>query len=151
MHRSQNYEIWETLTLKHEICKKLKFCQFGKKFCIHFRPFLGSVDRALQQNPYFRQVHDKSNHIKCDYCDYSSFQPYMLKRHIEKQHNKSKQYKCNLCEKVFYAPGYLRAHQQRTHNKKKQFVCDKCDKAFEKKTQWAQHLFETHNIVYQYK
>ena len=112
------------------------------------RTVAARIQYRLQSSSSF---HDKSNHIKCDYCDYSSFQPYMLKRHIEKQHNKSKQYKCNLCEKVFYAPGYLRAHQQRTHNKKKQFVCDKCDKAFDKKTQWAQHLFETHNIVYQYK
>ena len=139
------------IKIKNCISKNLNFVNFQRDFVQTFGSFLGFVGCALQQNPYFRQVHDKSNHIKCDYCDYSSFQPYMLKRHIEKQHNKSKQYKCNLCEKVFYAPGYLRAHQQRTHNKKKQFVCDKCDKAFEKKTQWAQHLFETHNIVYQYK
>ena len=40
-----------------------------------------------------RQVHEKANHVKCDHCSYSSFQPYLLKKHIERQHTTTNEYK----------------------------------------------------------
>ena len=39
-----------------------------------------SSSRSLSDHK--RQVHEKANHIKCSHCDYTTFQPYMMKRHI---------------------------------------------------------------------
>ena len=102
------------------------------------------------RNDHIRQVHDKSNHIKCDFCDYSSFQPYMLKRHIQRQHNKSTKYQCDLCPYFTYVEGTISVHKRRIHEKTKCFVCHDCNKTFDKKDDYAKHLLLTHNIVYQY-
>ena len=102
------------------------------------------------RNDHIRQVHDKSNHIKCDFCDYSSFQPYMLKRHIQKQHDKSTKYQCDLCPYFTYDKGRIPIHNRRVHENAKNYVCNECNKAFDRKPAYAKHLLRTHNVVYQF-
>ena len=99
---------------------------------------------------HLKQVHDKSNHVKCDECPYTTFQPYMLKRHKFTKHNQSTKYECDLCSYYTFHHNYLKTHKRRIHNKTKSFVCDKCDKAYDKKDAYAKHLLGSHNIVYQY-
>ena len=100
---------------------------------------------------HLKQVHDKSNHIKCDECSYTTFQPYMLKKHKLSKHTKSTKYECDLCSYSSFSHKYLRTHKMRVHCKTKAFVCDMCDKQFDKKDNYAKHLLQNHNIVYQYK
>ena len=54
-----------------------------------------------------RQVHEKANHVKCDHCSYSSFQPYLLKKHIERQHTTTNEYKCDQCSYSTYSLQYI--------------------------------------------
>ena len=99
---------------------------------------------------HWRQVHDKANHIKCDECSYTTFQPYMLKKHKLRQHTKSTKYKCDLCSYYTFDHGSINVHKRRIHNKNRCFVCDKCDRAYDKKDAYAKHLLQSHSIVYQY-
>ena len=54
-----------------------------------------SSNRSLSDHR--RQVHEKANHIKCDHCKFTTFQPYMLKKHIQRQHTKTTLYQCEQC------------------------------------------------------
>ena len=108
-----------------------------------------SSNRSLSDHR--RQVHEKANHIKCSHCDFSTFQPYMLKKHIQRQHTKTTKYECDQCTYTTYDYHAIGVHKKR-HDKTKVIQCSECDKAFvkEKRREYAQHLLQSHNIVYQW-
>ena len=107
-----------------------------------------SSNRSLADHR--RQVHEKANHIKCQHCPFTAFQPYLMKRHVLRQHTKTTKYECHQCEYFTYDIGSINVHKRRVHNKVKSFQCAGCDKRFEKKRDYASHMLKTHNIVYQY-
>ena len=100
---------------------------------------------------HFKQVHDKSNHVKCDQCDFSTFQPYMLKRHKLEKHDRSTKYDCDQCSFTTYYAGRLRTHKRRVHDKYKPNKCTECNESFDAKYKLAMHMLAEHNIVYKYK
>ena len=108
-----------------------------------------SSNRSLSDHR--RQVHEKANHIKCQHCDFTTFQPYMLKKHIQRQHTKTTKYECDQCSYTTYDYHAIGVHKKR-HDKTKVIQCRECDKAFvkEKRREYAQHLLQSHNIVYQW-
>ena len=97
-----------------------------------------------------KQVHDKSNHIKCDQCDFSTFQPCMLKKHM-KSHDKSKTYKCPQCNFTTHVKERLPPHIRSVHEKIRPHKCTECDNSFQAKSRLAVHMLREHNIVYKYK
>ena len=100
-----------------------------------------------------RQVHDKSNHIKCDLCSFTTFQPYMLKRHKQRNHDKSTKYDCDIggCNFFTYDKGRLRVHKRGVHEKIKPHKCTECTSSYQTKYRLAVHMLREHNIVYKYK
>ena len=99
---------------------------------------------------HFKQIHDKSNHVKCPHCHFTTFKPYILKRHIQRQHDKTTKYECDQCSFFTYDCGSIKVHKRRIHNKTLSFECSECEKKFEKRKKYAEHLLQSHNIVYQY-
>lgn len=97
-----------------------------------------------------RQVHEKGSHMACDQCEFTAFQPYLMKRHVVRKHTKTTKYECDQCSYYTFDVGAISVHKRRVHQKTQIFKCDQCDKGFEKRVPYAQHLLQSHNIVYQY-
>ena len=138
-----------------------------------------SCNRSLSDHK--RQVHDKSNHvsfvnyskkgnllwmtlqyknsknflflfqIKCDLCNFTTFQPYMLKRHKQRNHDKTTKYDCDQCNFFTYDKGRLRVHKRGVHEKIKPHKCSECTSTYQTKYRLAVHMLREHNIVYKYK
>ena len=97
----------------------------------------------------------KINLNPCFQCQFTSFQPYVLKQHILKKHTKTVKYECDECSFSTYS-GHkaVRMHKKKMHNVGKDlrpFQCSECEKNYKSKGNLADHLFEVHNIVYQYE
>ena len=107
-----------------------------------------SSNRSLAD--HHRQIHDKANHIKCDHCPYTTFQPFMMKRHILRKHTKTIKYQCELCSYFTYDVGSINVHKRRQHARSNAIKCSGCDKEFQKKKELAIHMLKAHNTVYQY-
>jgi hypothetical protein len=108
-----------------------------------------SCNRSLSDHK--RQVHDKSNHIKCEQCNFTTFQPYMLKRHKLRNHDRTNKYDCDQCNFFTYDKGRLRVHKRGVHEKIKPHKCTECDSTYQTKYRLAVHMLREHNIVYKYK
>ena len=113
------------------------------------------------QNGYFESgdpccpVYIKSIWTRDFQCQFTSFQPYVLKQHILKKHTKTVKYECDECSFSTYS-GHkaVRMHKKKMHNVGKDlrpFQCSECEKNYKSKGNLADHLFEVHNIVYQYE
>ena len=97
-----------------------------------------------------KQFHDKSNHIKCDLCDFTSFEPYRIKKHKQLKHE-AKHLKCNECGYACSTQQNLRRHISEVHLKIRPHKCTKCDMAYERKRPLALHMLQEHNILLKYK
>ena len=105
--------------------------------------------------------------LKCDYCDYETFDKYDIRdhtarrheerkfvcptcgktygvksdltQHLKYQHTSAGKCVCHLCGKTFTAPRYLASHMQR-HNGVKRHKCPICDKGFFEKCKMIAHM-----------
>ena len=95
-------------------------------------------------------MHDKSNHMKCDECPYTTFQPYMLKKHKLRQHDKSIKYSCDAsgCTFFSYALNELKSHIRGVHEKIKPHKCSECTCCYSTKYRLSVHMLREHGIVY---
>ena len=98
---------------------------------------------------HIKQYHDKSNHIKCRYCDYTSFQPNLVKKHEEIKHLKVTFHKCNLCKFESYNLCSLKKHIRTVHEKERKFECQECGNKYQAKKRLLEHLMQDHNILSQ--
>jgi hypothetical protein len=107
-----------------------------------------ATDRRLFEHR--KSVHEKSSHVKCDYCDFTAWQPHLVKRHMEGKHIRSTKYECDKCKFVAYEKKSFRLHQRRVHEKDLgKYKCSECGKGFTIRTNYMQHLLRSHDIVYQ--
>ena len=60
-------------------------------------------------------VHFKTNKLKCDQCDYSTFRKACLANHILYVHRKVKNFSCDLCEKKFAYRRERKKHMESKH------------------------------------
>ncbi|XP_055314295.1 zinc finger protein 726-like [Sitodiplosis mosellana] len=76
-------------------------------------------------------LHNSPDVFKCDVCNESLPNRYVLKRHNDWHSNK---YYCDTCQKSFTCSNHLKDHLKthRNHNSENQrnFICDVCDKRF---------------------
>merc|ERR1712004_368057 len=121
---------------------------FKRTSNVTYVAFFLSSTRTLSDHK--KQVHDKANHIKCDLCDFSTYEPYRLKRHKQTKHEKI-QYHCDLCDYSSTYKSSLKKHKLAKHEKIKPHQCTKCEKNFYSKQNLANHYLCAHNILYQYQ
>ena len=88
--------------------------------------------------------------MKCDECPYTTFQPYMLKKHKLRQHDKSIKYNCDVsgCNSFFYALTELKSHKTKVHEKIKSHKCPECTSSYPNKSRLSLHMLREHGIVY---
>lgn len=86
-------------------------------------------DDTNQDNPTDLPEIEPTTTTKCNICDATFKNKYLLKRHIKNVHATAKPYKCDQCEGSFTSQVYLNAHK-RYHNKERAYICSYCGKGF---------------------
>ena len=73
----------------------------------------------LKMEPVLPSIY-KINLNPCSQCQFTSFQPYVLKQHILKKHTKTIKYECDECSFSTYS-GHkaVRMHKKKMHNGQK--------------------------------
>jgi KRAB domain-containing zinc finger protein len=79
------------------------------------------------RDPSVKPPYKKVAKIKCNYCDYISYDRSMLESHINGYHNKIKPYTCEHCNKSFTGHHNLKRHLQ-SHKNTKSKMCEVCSK-----------------------
>jgi len=133
-----------TLDSSKKIVKELNFNAYACDQCDK----VFKSDRTLLGHK--RQVHDKASHIKCEHCEYSTFETYRMKLHMLQKHMEATKYPCDKCSFVTNIPSILSKHKQFKHEKVRPYPCTECNRKFEVKMKMADHMLKAHNIVYQY-
>ena len=112
------------------------------------------------------------NMRKCEYenCDFHSYNPRDIKRHVEVIHLKEKNYQCEYCEEKFSYFEYMKKHIKVRHlglgekceicnksvmdmsthlrqhsNNSKKFKCEHCEKNFSQKSNLKKHVAKIHD------
>ena len=77
---------------------------------------------------HVRDVHERKH--KCNACDKSFGQTYLLEKHKKIVHLGLRPFICDMCHEAYPTNSELRSHQRKAHNKEKPFQCSKCSKTF---------------------
>ena len=93
---------------------------------------------------HVKSVHERNNSFKCEICDYTCPQKWILKQHLESVHEGKKLFKCDICEYSCSQKGHLTIHVSSVHERKKPFKCDICDKNFSQKQSMKNHFAIVH-------
>ena len=109
-------------------------------------------DKASKLSAHTRKEHPikVTPSIKCDQCDYHTFEQYRLKKH-KATHDKSLRIRCNQCDVICSSKPNLRRHIKSIHEGIKPATCSECGKSYEGNRSLAMHLLREHNILYKYK
>ena len=98
------------------------------------------------------QEHEKEKHkYKCEECDYTTFEPDRIRKHIGSMHRVQKDFKCTLCEFVTNAKTRLNQHMTKRHgsNFTKIHNCPHCDHKDYNLSDFRKHILDAHNVIYQ--
>ena len=101
--------------------------------------------KGILSSKHFKEVHPKSDTIKCNACEDTSFQNCNLKKHINIVHNKEKEIKCSSCDYTTDEIEDLNKHIKQVHNKIKVFQCNRCTYTGCKRNQIQRHIKNVHN------
>ena len=100
------------------------------------------------------QDHEKDKHKhRCDKCDYSTYESYRLKKHVNTVHKAPKDFKCIQCDYVTNDKKNLYNHEVDQHQinrgNLKVYTCDHCNngRMFRHIGSLGIHLLNVHNVV----
>jgi len=88
---------------------------------------------------------------KCQFCTYSTIQPYRLKLHMDAVHLQIRNFKCELCSFTAAQRFQLKDHKARVHDKIRNFKCELC--SFSSATGYAlkKHKQTVHEKIRNFK
>ncbi|XP_055314296.1 transcription factor grauzone-like [Sitodiplosis mosellana] len=134
-----NIEIPDYVDASCDMCPATTFITF-KEMQSHYSETHKSVGSVSCCQKKYLQLSRFSDHIawhtnpdtfKCDVCNKSLPNRYILKQHNDWHSNK---YYCHTCQKSFPRRNLLRnhleKHKNRNREKQRNFICDMCDKRF---------------------
>ena len=103
-------------------------------------------------NNHIKQVHDKSNHVKCEHCPNTYAYPSELKKHILSKHTAKTKFPCSYswCSYVTNRKQDLKIHTQRVHEKELRYKCTLCEGQFHEPAILQKHMLTEHDIFYKY-
>ena len=135
-------KIREVKVVEDEIsmCRKVKCEECGK--------FVKS-ERVLAD--HIKQMHRKWTHtLFCGECDWSTFEPYRLKKHMREKHDDA-QYHCNKCNWSTRSRWVYGNHMKRHDKKLRSYKCPECNEGFLTKHQVKLHMWSEHGLIYKYQ
>ncbi|XP_022828560.1 zinc finger protein 569-like [Spodoptera litura] len=92
----------------------------------------------IQENPSLRRIEKKQPNLKCEQCDYKTWNNTLLDCHMNRHHLKVKPYVCHICSKDFIGKHLLKKHIE-THDMKS-VTCMVCLKSFANSICLKMHL-----------
>lgn len=92
----------------------------------------------IQENPSLRRIEKKQPNLKCEQCNYKTWNNTLLDCHMNRHHLKVKPYVCHICSKDFIGKHLLKKHIE-THNMKS-VTCMVCLKSFANSICLKMHL-----------
>ena len=101
-------------------------------------------DAAAVCGPEDKHTLDKPH--KCDVCDYSATQEWILKRHIRAKHSLKKPHKCDECNYSATTAWNLKIHIQAKHSLEKPHKCDECDHSAVSASALKTHIQAKHSF-----
>ena len=95
----------------------------------------------MKEKNSFLGVHEKTLHLKCDFCEKAFSLEAHLKGHIRSAHTGlKKDLKCKFCQEVFSELLQLKTHTENVHQNATEWRCDFCDNVYERNTQINAHI-----------
>merc|ERR1712226_466520 len=82
--------------------------------------------------------------FKCEKCDYTTKQKYLLQRHVKFVHDKIRPFKCTKCEMSFGQKAHLSSHNRSIHDKLRPFNCEFCPHSASEKGNLDKHIRAVH-------
>ena len=99
----------------------------------------------MKEKNSFLGVHEKTLHLKCDFCEKAFSLEAHLKGHIRSAHTGlKKDLKCKFCQEVFSELLQLKTHTENVHQNATEWRCDFCDNVYERNTQLNAHIHKDH-------
>ncbi|XP_026744098.1 oocyte zinc finger protein XlCOF6-like isoform X2 [Trichoplusia ni] len=93
----------------------------------------------LEENPDLKGSKKQTPKLKCEQCDYITWNNTLLECHMNRHHLKIKPYVCHICSKDFIGKHLLKKHIE-THQLDKSVVCMVCLKSFANSACLKMHL-----------
>lgn len=95
------------------------------------------------------QVEDKKKPFKCNLCENSYKEDWLLTKHVAFVHEKQMPFKCNLCLATFAQGQILTNHKITVHKGKRSYKCCVCNQYFVEKQHLIVHNKRRHSGIKQ--
>ena len=100
----------------HEDFKCLK-CDYASSYKLNLAIHMRTIhETSTSQNLHIKSTHDKIGDIKCEQCEFSTFQRGNLVVHMKCAHDKNRYHKCMECDYAASQKKALANHMERAHH-----------------------------------
>ena len=104
---------------------------------------------SLVESQQLQQQLENEKQFKCDRCENSYKEDWLLTKHIALLHEPQMTHKCNLCAATFARGGLLTKHKTTVHKGNANHKCCVCKKYFVQKQHLIVHNQRIHNGIKQ--